>query len=186
MAAGGSWKDDERDLAEDLRNYVFKNFQRSDILDFMRRDYPSYNLTGALQHWTGGFVSLIYFTLISDDDTSVETVKEALKKEIDGPGKRLGYRLLTQKLRNEHQIKVPRHLVQNVMCDVDPEGIKNRSVRKRLKKKKQPFVSDGPGWLFSVDGHGKLTGFRNSTFPVAIYGCMDTFSRHMNFIFVWD
>ena len=72
------------------------------------------------------------------------------------------------------------------MLNVDPEGIENRSVRKKLKKKKQPFVSDGAGWLFSVDRHGKLMGFRNSTFPVAIYGCMDTFFRYMNFLFVWD
>ena len=42
MAAGGSWKDDDS-LAEDFRNYVFKNFERSEIRDFMRRDYPSYN-----------------------------------------------------------------------------------------------------------------------------------------------
>ena len=52
--------------------------------------------TGALQHWTG----VIYFTF--DNDTSVDTVKEAVKKEIVGRGKFLGYRLLTQKLRNEH------------------------------------------------------------------------------------
>ena len=38
------WKDDEN-LAEpeDLRIYVYKKFHRSKILDFMRRDYPSYN-----------------------------------------------------------------------------------------------------------------------------------------------
>ena len=52
--------------------------------------------TGALQHWTG----VIYFTF--DNDTSVDTVKESVKKEIVGRGKFLGYRLLTQKLRNEH------------------------------------------------------------------------------------
>ena len=39
MAAGGSWNDDEI-LAEDHRNHVFKNFHRSEILDFMHRDYP--------------------------------------------------------------------------------------------------------------------------------------------------
>ena len=42
MAAGGSWKDDES-LAEELQKYVFKHFHRSEILDFMRRDYQSYN-----------------------------------------------------------------------------------------------------------------------------------------------
>ena len=29
-------------------------------------------------------------------------------------------------------------------------------------------------------------GYQNWTFPVAVYGCLDTFSRHMKFIFVWN
>ena len=181
MATRGSWKDDES-LVKDLRNYVSKNFHRSEILDFMCRDYPSYNWSIATLDRHLRFFDMFYI----DDDTSVETVKEAVKKEINGPGKLLGYRLLTQKLRNEHQIKVPRDLVLNVMRDVDQERIENCSVRKKLKNKKQPFVSDGPGWLFLADWHDKLMGFHNSTFLVAIYGCMDTFSRYMNFIFVWD
>ena len=48
------WKDDES-LAEpeDLRIYVSKKFHRSKILDFMRRDYPSYNWSIAtLDRWT--------------------------------------------------------------------------------------------------------------------------------------
>ena len=47
------WKDDES-LAEpeDLRIYVSKKFHRSKILDFMRRDYPSYNWSIAtLDRW---------------------------------------------------------------------------------------------------------------------------------------
>ena len=92
----------------------------------MPRDYPSYNWSIAtLDTWLR---LLIYF--IFDNETSVDTVTEAVKKEIVGRGKFLGYRLLAQKLRNEHQIKVPKHLVLNVMRDVDPEGIENRSVKK--------------------------------------------------------
>ena len=115
-----------------------------------------------------------------------EAVRKAVEKEVNGPGKLLGYRLLNQKLRNEHKIKVPRHQVLTVMRDIDPDGIESRRVDKKHQKRKQPFVSDGPGWLFSLDGHDKLMGFRNCTFPVAIYGCMDTFSRYMTFLFVWD
>ena len=45
------WKNDES-LAEpeDLRIYVSKKFHRSKILDFMRRDYPSYNWSIATLH----------------------------------------------------------------------------------------------------------------------------------------
>ena len=79
---------------EDLRIYVYKKFHRSKILDFMRRDYPSYN-------WNIATLDRCdFFTF--DNDTSVDTVKEAVKKEIVGRGKFLGYRLLSQKLRNGH------------------------------------------------------------------------------------
>ena len=61
----------------------------------MHRDYPSYNWSIATLDRRLRFFDIFY----TDDDTSVETVKEAVKKEIDGPGKFLGYRLLTQKLR---------------------------------------------------------------------------------------
>eukprot|EP00111_Clytia_hemisphaerica_P020862 TCONS_00061539-protein len=56
---------------------------------------------------------------------------------------------------------------------------------KKRKKEKQPFVSEGPGWTYPLDGHDKLMGFQNSTFPVAIYGCLDTFSRKIIFLRVW-
>ena len=63
------WKDDES-LAEDLRNYVFENFHRLEILDFMRRDYPSYNWSIATLDRRLRFFDIFY----TDDDTSVETV----------------------------------------------------------------------------------------------------------------
>ena len=181
MASAESWKDDEG-LAEDLRSYVCQNFHRSEILDFMLSDYPWYKWSTATLDRQLRFFEIFYI----DVDTSVDTVKEAVEKEINGPGKLLGYRLLNQKLRNEHKIKGPRHLVLNVMRDIDPDGIESRRIGKKLQMRKRPFISDGPGWLFSLDGHDKLMGFRNCTFPVAIYGCMDTFSRYINFLFVWD
>ena len=64
----------------------------------MRGDYPSYN-------WSIATLDRCDIFYIFDNDTSVptvDTVKEAVKKEIVGRGKFLGYRLLTQKLRNEH------------------------------------------------------------------------------------
>ena len=67
-----------------------------------------------------------------------------MKKEINGPGKFLGYRAMNQKLRTEYSIHVPHHLVHNVMRDVDPEGIAARQVNKKIKKHKQLFTSEGP------------------------------------------
>ena len=45
----------------------------------------------------------------------IEEVKDAVKKELNGPGERLGYRAINQKLRMEHDIKVPRDLLYIVM-----------------------------------------------------------------------
>ena len=37
-----------------------------------------------------------------DKNVSVEEVKEAVKKELDGPGKLLGYRAMHHKVRQDH------------------------------------------------------------------------------------
>ena len=91
---------------------------------------------------------------------------------------------MNQKLRTEHDIKVPRNVVYNVMTEVDPDGLKKRSVINKKKKRDQVFKSDGPDFVWSLDGHDKLCGYQNWTFPLGVYGCIDTFSRKMLFIFV--
>ena len=55
------WVQDDESVSEHLRNYVFKNFHRLKILDFILVEIIHLT-TGALQHWTGGFVSLIYLS----------------------------------------------------------------------------------------------------------------------------
>ena len=48
-------------------------------------------------------------------------VKDAVKKELNMPGERLGYRAMNRKLRMAHDIKVPRGLVYTVMQELDDE-----------------------------------------------------------------
>ena len=64
-----------------------------------------------------------------------------------------------------------------VMQEMDPEGLGSRADGVKNKKKKQPFTTRDPNWVHSVDGHNKLMGFKNDTFPLAIYGSIDTASR---------
>ena len=73
---------------------------------------------------------------------------------------------MNQKLRTEYSIHVPPHLVHNVMRDADSEGIAARQVNKKIKKHKQPFTSESSLWVVSLDGHDKLCGYQNSTFPL--------------------
>ena len=71
------------------------------------------------------------------------------------------------------------------MYEADPEGLQERCPAFKNKKKKTSFVSKGPNWVFSADGHDKLMGYQNWTFPLAIYGCLDTASRKIMWLNVW-
>ena len=53
-------------------------------------------------------------------DTSLGTVQTAVQKELNGPGRLLGYRALNQKLRMQHEVQVPRHLVHKMLQNEDP------------------------------------------------------------------
>ena len=70
------------------------------------------------------------------------------------------------------------------MQDLYPEGIERRSLQKKMKKPKGAFKADGPSFLLSLDGHDKLCGYQNYTFPIAMYGCLETHSRKMHYLFV--
>ena len=173
------WKVDDI-LKSDLENYVRQNLKRSEILDYMKRDYVQYKWSLATLDRCLRFFDIRYI----DYDVPLETVADAVQKELDGPGTLLGYRAMNQKLRIEHNVKVPRHLVHKMMWDLDPEGVEGRKLQKKAKPAKKPFTSEGPLWVVSLDGHDKLCGYQNSTFPLGVYGCMDTFSRKILFIFV--
>lgn len=46
---------------------------------------------------------------------------------MDGPGKLLGYRALHKKLRQVHELNVPRDVVYAVMYNVDPVALEERA-----------------------------------------------------------
>ena len=74
----------------------------------------------------------IFYT---DKDVTVDEVRESVGKELEDPGKLLGYRATHKKIRQVHDLDVPRDLVHAVMYDLDPEGLECRAV---LAKKKNP------------------------------------------------
>ena len=43
-----------------------------------------------------------------------------------------------------------------------------------------------PNWVHSLDGRDKLMDFQNSTFPLAIYGCLDAAIRKLFWLRVWN
>ena len=73
----------------------------------MRKDYPMYawslrSLACRMQYFG------IQFT---DHNIQVNEVEDAVKKEISGPGKLLGYRALHKKIQKIQGLQVPRGLV---------------------------------------------------------------------------
>ena len=66
------------------------------------------------------------------------------------------------------------------MYELDAEGLEARGVvAAKKKRKKGNFTTRDANWVHSLDGHDKLMRYQNSTFPLAIYGCMDTASRKL-------
>ena len=125
----GSWCEDVR-LQEDLRNYVRQGMKRKEMLDFLKRDFPTYA-------WSIPTLDrrLRYFNIFyTDTNVTLDEVKEAVGKELEGPGKLLGYRALHQKIRQEHLLNVPRDLVYAVMQQMDPEG---KSCSRRQKQEEE-------------------------------------------------
>ncbi len=180
-AANVKWKDNEQ-LSADLKKYVEQRLQRNEILDYMQRDYDFY-------FWSIRTLDrrLNYFNIrYIDGNIPVANIREAVAKELEGPGALLGYRAMTQKIRQKYHLPVPRDLIHGVMFELDPEGLARRTPGAKKRKPRGHFVTMGPNWTYSLDGHDKLMGYQNSTFPLAIYGCIDTASRKLIWLKIWN
>lgn len=90
-----------------------------------------------------------------------------------------------EKIQQEHELNVPRDLVHTVMYDLDPEGLEARSVGAKKRKPKGHFNTKSPNFVHSVDSHDQLMGYHNSTYPLAIYGCIDSASRKLLWLRIW-
>lgn len=100
----------------------------------------------------------------------LEKVKQRVAEELDGPGCMGGYRAMWHTLRLEG-LQVPRHVVEAVVRELDPEGCRLRKA-KRLRRRK--YRAPGPNHCWHIDGYDKLKPFG---FP--IHGCIDGWSRRI-------
>ena len=176
-----SWKDDET-LEEQLTiYYCWKGLTREEVLSYMKRDFPEYS-------WSLATLKrqLAHFGVYKNDRSiTIQEVYDAVEDELKGPGQLLGYRAMHQKLKQMRHLNVPRDLVYAIMTDLDWERMQERAPPYKRKKKKGKFRSIGPNWLLSLDGHDKLMGYKNSTYPLAIYGCIDSATRKILFLRIW-
>ena len=114
--------------------------QRVEILDFVQKDYPIYKWSLRTLDRRLSYFKIKYI----DENVRVDDVREAVGKELEGPGKLLGYRAMTQKIRQKHDMKVPRNLVHDVMYDLDAEGLKARAPGAKKKVTSLLWARTGP------------------------------------------
>ena len=171
-----------------------KSFQGFHLGTLLR----SFRLIGWLARWIRGSTAFYFQKLASlqyswnliilnrrlrlfkiychNKNVTVDEVTETIKKACEGPGQLLGYLVMCQKIRQLHGQCHKRDQVYSVMTDVHPEGLENRKPILKKKKTKSTFSSVGANWVLSIDEHDKLMRCQNSTFPLTVYGCMDTAS----------
>ena len=106
-------------IKNDLQKCVESKLQRKEILDFVKEKYPLYawslrTFCRRLKHFGISYI---------DYNTNLDHVEEAVREEMDGPGRLLGYRALHKKVREVHGLKVPRNLVYAMIENVDSSGL---------------------------------------------------------------
>ena len=132
------WKEDI-ELRGRLEELVRRRYSRSEILTIVKKQYPQYawsigTLAIRLDHFSIKYINY---------DISINEVRDAVSNELDGPGCKLGYRAMTQKIREIHKLNVPRDIVYDMMKDIDPEGLESRGgvgVSRKRKRNKR-FIS---------------------------------------------
>ena len=62
-----------------------------------------------------------------DYEILLPAVKEIVRKKLNSPGRCLGYRALALKIRQEHGFNVPRDLIYDIMYELEPHLLKERT-----------------------------------------------------------
>ena len=83
------WESDG-ELQRELSKYVTKGPQRNEILSYMLQEFVQYSWSIRTLERRMRYFSVIYY----DKNVSLNAVKEAVKGELNGPEKLLGYRAM--------------------------------------------------------------------------------------------
>ncbi|ESO91858.1 hypothetical protein LOTGIDRAFT_163218 [Lottia gigantea] len=132
-----TWQENT-DLKKSLVTYVEQNLKLCEILDFIESEYPDYAWSHRTLQRRMAYFSVKYV----DSNLDLEHIETAVKQEMSGPGKLLGYRAMHKKIREIHHLNAPRNIVYDMMEYIDPEGLK------------------GSDYTMSLDGHDKICGYQ--------------------------
>ncbi|XP_046577161.1 uncharacterized protein LOC124285060 [Haliotis rubra] len=93
------------------------------------------------------------------------------QSELQGSGCCLGYRSMTERLRNVHGLRVPRDYVMKLLRVMDPDRV---AVRRSRRFTRRLYHNKGPNYLIHIDGYDKL-----KPFGFAIHGAICGYSRRI-------
>ena len=104
------WESDG-ELKRELSKYVTKGLQRNEILSYMLGDFPQYSWSIKTLDRRMRYFNIFYHS----NNVFLNAVKEAVKRDLNGPGELLGYRAMHLKIRQEKRAK--RYKGSTVACD---------------------------------------------------------------------
>ncbi|XP_066924268.1 uncharacterized protein [Clytia hemisphaerica] len=102
--------------------------------------------------------------------TELRDVISFIRRQLQGSGSLLGYRLMHQRCI-QNGLNVTRRNVAIILKELDPEGVERRS---RNVLKRRQYWSKGPNYVWHLDGYDKL-----KPFGFSIHGAIDGFSRRI-------
>lgn len=184
MANDSEWKQDD-ELCSTLQRLVMENYKRKEILCWLKRDFGQYCWSIRTLDRRLRFFEISYAKTQNLGGSLNLVIKDIVQQELEGPGKLLGYRAMHTKIKVIHMIPATRKAVYDAMKDLAPEILNERRPCIKKKRRTGHYISPGPNFLHSLDGHDKLMGYQNWTFPIAIYGALDSCTRKVVWIKVW-
>ena len=98
--------------------------------------------------------------------SSQTNITSSVQEELNGSGANFGYRRMHRSLLSKGII-CRREDVRMAIKQLDPQGVELRKKR-RLRRRK--YQSQGPNYVWHIDGHDKL-----KPFGFSIQGCIDGF-----------
>jgi len=102
------------------------------------------------------------------NQSSIADVTDYIESQLIGSGSSIGYRQMHQRCLI-HGLRVSRRNVSYILQVLDPLGVETRRrncLRRRL------YYSQGPNWVWHIDGYDKL-----KPYGFSIHGAIDGYSR---------
>ena len=151
-----------------LTYYFRKGYSHQTMLYFLERHHGLKICRRTLINYLNSYGLQRRKKLTDNMSRKVDTV---LQYELQGPTQISGYRTMWNRLRMFHGLAVPRDTVMHKLRDIDPQGCRDRSTRKLIRRR---YSVHGPNEIWHLDGYDKLKPYG---FP--IHGCVDGYSRRI-------